>query len=69
MLAGKVKQALSFINNNNNIKGVHTLNNEVKQLLQDKHPSAQPAEPESLLPVVNGNVQTVIFEDISSDLI
>ena len=68
MLAGKLRQALKFINNNNLIKGVHTTTDQVKHLLQDKHPSAQPAQPESLLPVSDSNVQTVIFEDISYKL-
>ncbi len=41
MLAGKVKQALKFINNNNDIKGVHTPTNEIQGILKEKHPKAE----------------------------
>ena len=69
MLAGKVKKAMSFINNNNDIKGVHTITDEIKAILQNKHPKAEPAEPDALLAVTAPPAQTVIFENITADLI
>ena len=41
MLAGKLKQALGFINNNNDVKGVHTPTNEIQNILKAKHPKAE----------------------------
>ena len=69
MLAGKVKQALKFINNDNNVKGVHAVNDEIKSTLRNKHPKAENALPESLLPSIDNTVQNVIFENISAELI
>ena len=69
MLAGKVKKAMGFINNNNDIKGVHTVTDEIKEILQKKHPKAEPADPSALLEVTASPVQPVIFENINADLI
>jgi hypothetical protein len=38
MLLGKVSQALKFIDNASDIKGVHKLTRKVKAALTDKHP-------------------------------
>ena len=60
---------MSFINNNNDIKGVHIITDEIKAILQNKHPKAEPAEPDALLAVTAPPAQTVIFENITADLI
>ena len=69
MLLGKVKQALGFINSNSDIKGVHTSSDEIFQILKDKHPKAEPATPEVLLPSTSSPPQPVIFEGIDADLV
>ena len=69
MLAGKLKQALGFINNDTDVKGVHTCNDEIKNILHTKHPRSEPALPEALLPLSDSVVQNVIFEDISGELV
>ena len=68
MLLGKVKQALGFINSNSDVKGVHTPSDEIIQILKDKHPKAEPATPEVLLPSTSPP-QPVIFECIDADLV
>ena len=57
MLDGKVKRALGFINNNNDIKGVHTPSNEIQQILKSKHPKAEASFPDALLPNSDTTVQ------------
>ena len=69
MLVGKIKQALGFINNNNDVTGVHCLTDEVKRILQHKHPSAEPAASEVLLPDAFVPPQPVIYESITSELV
>ena len=69
MLDGKVKRALGFINNNNDIKGVHTPSNEIQQILKSKHPKAEASFPDALLPNSDTTVQTVVFENISDEII
>ena len=46
MLLGKVGDAAKKINNDDSIKGVHELNNEIRDILQEKHPQARPVDPE-----------------------
>ena len=69
MLEGKVKKAMGYINNNNDIRGVHSLTGEIKQILQNKHPKAEAATPDALLAISTPPAQSVIFENITADLI
>ena len=69
MLMGNVKKAMSFINNNDDVRGVHTVTNDIKELLQNKHPKAEPADPDALLNMTSAPAELVIFENITADLI
>ena len=69
MLLGKVKQALSFINNDNDVCGVHSPTNEILQILKEKHPKSEPASEEILLPVTSPAPQSVVFENITPELV
>ena len=53
MMFGKIGQAAKFINNDDAIKGVHQLNNEIKGILSEKHPSGREADPSILLRHLN----------------
>ena len=67
MFAGKVGQAIRFINNDDTIAGVHELNNEVKSILTDKHPVGEEADEEVLLKITDEPPSPVIFEAISAE--
>ena len=69
MLLGKVKQALSFINNDNDVRGVHSPTEEIMQILKEKHPEAQPTSPDVLLPITSPAPQAVVFENIMPKLV
>ena len=69
MLAGKVKKAMSFINNSNDVKGVHCISEEIRNILQAKHPRAEHPDVEVLLKVTEPPAQNVMFENITADLI
>ena len=69
MLAGKVKKAMGYINNNTDVKGVHTVSNEIRDILQKKHPKAELPDPDALLTITKPPVQNVIFESLTADLI
>ena len=43
MLSGKIGDAAKKINNEDTIKGVHQLSNEIKEILQNKHPKGKEA--------------------------
>ena len=64
MLQGKVSQAMKFINNEDETRGVHNLTDEIKQLLEEKHPKAGPKHDEVLIPPVADTPESVIFESI-----
>ena len=51
MMVGKVGQAMKLINNEDSVVGVHTLNREIKSLLQEKHPKAETPPADILLPI------------------
>ncbi len=67
MLLGKVSKAMNFINNDDVTLGVHLINNEVKQILQEKHPVGRPVDQDYLLPDNGETPQPVIFEEIDGD--
>ena len=51
MLMGKVGQAMKFINNDSDIKGVHELTRAVKGALENKHPPGKEAPVASKLTI------------------
>ena len=67
MLLGKIGQATKYINSEDSTLGVHPLSDEIKQILQDKHPESRKAEAEILLPDVPDEPQPVIFEGINAE--
>ena len=69
MMAGKVGQALKFINNDDNTIGIHTLTEDIKQILEDKHPKGEEICADVLLPDTSRDQQPVIFESLSTDMI
>ena len=70
MLIGKIGPAAKFINNEDSVKGVHSLTDEIKTILQEKHPEARDIQPEVIIPVVNSSgVETVLYEEIDSELV
>jgi hypothetical protein len=74
MFVGKVGQAMKFINNDDNVVGVHKLTDDIKKILQDKHPAGEDPPTETPEDVLLGDgtdsfVQPVIFEDISAESI
>ena len=46
MMLGKIGQAAKYINNDDKVKGVHVLTDEIKDILQSKHPAGREADPE-----------------------
>ena len=69
MLLGKVGQAMKFINSEDPTNGVHEMTDEIKQILQEKHPEGAPASPEALLPDVAEIPESVIYESIDADAV
>ena len=69
MLLGKIGPAAKFINNEDAVKGVHSLNKEIKTILLSKHPEGSEIDPSTLLPRTNeGEPETVIYEEIDAEL-
>lgn len=64
MFLGKVSQAMKFVNNEDSTKGVHPLSDEIKQLLEEKHPKARDVDEEILLPPTANDPEPVIYESI-----
>ena len=50
MLLGKIGDAAKKVNNEDSVKGVHQLNDEIKKILQEKHPEGRSSIPDVLLP-------------------
>ena len=69
MMAGKVGQAMKLINNEDSVVGVHSLSEDVKKILEDKHPPGEEASSEILLPNNNPDIQNIIFEEINADIV
>ena len=68
MMFGKLGPAAKFINNDDTVKGVHTLNQEIKQILLDKHPkSREVINEEIFLPMTAEPPEQIIFEEITSN--
>ena len=66
MLMGKVSQAMKFVNNEDSTRGVHHLSEEIKQLLEEKHPKSRDTTQEILLPQTAEDPEPVIYEAINS---
>ena len=69
MLVGKVGQAIKFVNYDDNVVGVHTLSDNIKTILAKKHPKAEAAHPDALLPETAPAPEVVIFEGITAESI
>ena len=69
MLQGKLRQATKFIKNDDQVRGVHKISEEIKRVLQEKHPKGEQIHSDVLLPVTASPPNPVIFEQITSDLI
>ena len=69
MLLGKIGPAAKFINNEDAVKGVHTLTEEIKTILLSKHPEAKNVHPSALLPAQNEEPDHVIYEEIDAELV
>ena len=65
MLIGKVSQAMKFINNDDDTRGVHSLSGEIKTILEEKHPKSREVNQDILLPQSANEPEPVIFEEIS----
>ena len=64
MLLGKVGQAMKFVNSEDDTRGVHSLTEDIKRLLQEKHPKQREVLQEILLPETANEPEPVIYEGI-----
>ena len=64
MFQGKISAAMKFIDSENDMRGVHSLTDEIKKLLLEKHPKAKEVSNDILLPPNATEPQPVIFEEI-----
>ena len=69
MMQGKVSQAMRFISESSDIKGVYEPNEEVIKILNEKHPKAQTPDPDILHKEEFIEPEPVIFETIDADLV
>ena len=68
MMLGKIGPAAKYINNEDAVKGVHPLNEEIKNILLSKHPEARPIHQDTIYDSENvPAVEPVIFEEISAE--
>ncbi len=64
MLLGKVGPAMKFINHDDPTIGVHPITEEIKKLLEEKHPKREEASQDILLPDGAPEPHPVLFEEI-----
>ena len=69
MVEGKVKQALKLVYAGNEIAGVHTLDDRVRNLLQEKHPEDAQLHPDAVIQGETTPAQEVVFEAIDGKAI
>ena len=69
MTFGKVGQAAKFINNEAFITDVTQLNDEIKNILVEKHPNARGVDAQILIPQSATQFQPVIFEEITAETV
>ena len=67
MLLGKIGPAAKYINNDDSVKGVHSLTDEIKEILQSKHPAGREADLDVICELTKEPPQAVIFEAITGD--
>ena len=67
MMLGKIGPAAKYINNDDNIKGVHPLTNEIKDILQSKHPDGRDIDPGVVYDYTAEPPQPVIYEAFTVD--
>ena len=67
MMMGRVGPAMKFISNEDQTLGVHSLTEEIKHLLAQKHPQGRGADEEILLPDNTSDPLPVVFEEIDGD--
>ena len=67
MMFAKIGPAAKYVNNDDNIKGVHPLTNEIKEILQSKHPAGQEADPNVMYECTVDPPQPVIYEAFTAD--
>ena len=68
-MQGKVSQAMRFISESSNIKGVYESNKEILQKLKEKHPEAQIPDSEILSSKEYIAPEPVLFETIDSEVV
>ena len=61
ILLGKISQAMKYVDSENDTKGVHSLTDEIKQLLQQKHLQARDASDDIKLPQTENEPEQVIY--------
>ena len=64
MELGKLGPAAKYVNNDDNIKGVHSLTNQIKDILQSKHPAGREIDPGVIYELTAESPQPIIFEEI-----
>ena len=69
MMTGKVKQALKLVDTENVIAGVHAINDDIRAILQSKHPEPTQAEERALSSDDAPSIEEVIFESIDGKAI
>ena len=69
MMEGRVRQALKLVNADTDICGVHEMSDNVRRILQEKHPAAEDPREEALDNSDIRRVENVIFEDINASLV
>ena len=69
MLEGRVRQALKLVNADSDVSGVHSLNDDIRRTLQEKHPQGEPPQEEVMSEADIPRVEEVIFEELDSSMI
>ena len=69
MMAGKVRQALKLVDADSEVTGVHAMNDEIRGVLQRKHPEAEPAQQIAMSLSEVPTVENVIFEEINAAMV
>ena len=69
MTFGKVGEAAKKINNDDSVKGVHPLDDEIKDILQKKHPKARDVHPETVLLPNSLPPEPVMYEEVTADMV
>ena len=67
MLLGKIGDAAKKINNEDAVKGVHQLNDEIKNILQEKHPEGRNPTANVLLAQSSTAPEPIIYEEITAE--